>query len=287
MSKYNLAAMPTAQYDLAGAPYLGCHWAMFATITAAAMVGEVNYDGTTAVWTPNPATILPATPTGADLQCVTRLPLVSPLGVLAPTIVFAGKDNTATPVSMLGTATFNPPAWAQEQGMHFQSGYAVDLAPAVGGKTFTSIVNTNDLVTPVLLTNVAAGATLRLYQLPDINSFKLIGGVKNIKWAPLDRIPKNVASGSDSSKWSVAGMTEQPAISFDGVFRGYGDMPSRFGGVRCTLMAVGLKDGSLTGDRIVFPGALVKMDISGGDGEGESVIAASGTYRDILAFPAL
>ena len=77
MSRYNLAPIPSSQYDLAAAPYLGCHWAILATLAPAAMVGEVNWDGTTAVWAPNPATILP-TPAGSDLQVVTRNPLVSP-----------------------------------------------------------------------------------------------------------------------------------------------------------------------------------------------------------------
>lgn len=282
MSKYNLGTIQTADYEQAQGPYIGGHWQLLVSLSPSVLIGTLDWDGTTATYTDNPTSVLPAAPTGADLQIVCGERLVSSDGS-APVIAFAGMDNTATPVAMQGSATFAPPGYALDQSKVFQAGWAMDLVPATNGKLFTAITGPA-ASTPVL--HAKAGARFLLYQLPDITTYTLVGGMENPSWSSKARTPHDIADGTNASAWTVMGMTQAGSFEFSALCRGFGEMPARLDGAKCTAMLVAMKDGVLKGDRAVFTGVGINMSCEGGTGDGNSMWKVTGKFRDQLLFVA-
>jgi len=280
MSRYALPTVSQADYEVVQAPYIGGNFAVLISPDAAVHLGDLTWDGTTASYKDNVTSALPVG--GADVQVACDVPVLSSNGS-APTVTMACKDNSGTPADMNGTVTLSPPGYAFDQSKHFQPGYAVDLIPATTGKLFTQVVGPAPS-NPVQ--NTKAGAKWRFYQLPELSGYTLVGGTEDINFNPKSREPKSVASGTNRSEWSVFGMTQEPDVTFTAKFRGFGELPARVDGRRCTLMLLGLKDGQLTGDRVVFTGVVLNMKFRAPAGDGEVTVECTGKYRDVLYFPA-
>ena len=84
------------------------------------------------------------------------------------------------------------------------------------------------------------------------------------------------------------GKTKRGTLTIDSKFGGMADRLTRFDGARCTAMLLGIKDGQVTTDRLVFAGYIPGVDVDLPDGEGEAKEnAAGGLYEEGLFFVAL
>ena len=83
------------------------------------------------------------------------------------------------------------------------------------------------------------------------------------------------------------GVTMMGEVTLDVNFTGMASRLTRFNGARTTLMLVGLKDGEVTTDRLVFTQYTPNVAANLGDGDGESMEnAATGLFQDHLFFVA-
>jgi hypothetical protein len=267
-----------ADLDIAQAPYFGGEWAIYLATVAAVHIADIDLSApTVGVLIDDPATTLPAAPTGANLVVVARTPVLSAANVV---ITLACMDNTGTPVAMNGVATFAPPARAANQSANFQRGYATDLVPAVVGKKFTAITS---------LTTIVGGdknQEFSLYQLPELADYTFIGCTTDFKFNSKGRVAKGIDCGMESDKFIKRGKTQPGEASLDAKFKGFAESLARFDGQKTTLMAIGIKDGQVTTDRVVLTQFVPSVEINLPDGDGEAMQPAKGKFAEQLFFVA-
>lgn len=277
MSLYNPATVNVQELDILRAPYLGGEFAVYLSHTAAKHIGSIEMTAeATGSYTDDAATTLTAV-TGDDIQVVCTTPLLSDASCV---ITLATLDNTGTPVAMNGVATFAPPAWVSDQTFNFPRGYATDLVPAVNGKKYTSITSLTSI------TNGSKNSKFDFYVLPALTDYVLVGCTMDIDFNFKSRKALGIDCGMETDAFVKRGKTTPGDLSMSSKLKGIAAGMARFAGSKVTAMLVGLKDGQVIGDRIVFTGYVPGTTINAPEGEGEAVERVEGKFEEVLCFPA-
>jgi len=278
---YTPSQIAVNDLDISEAPYLGGEFAVYLSRVAAVLIGGIEMtasgngvNATGATYTDNIATTIKNG--GADLQLVATSELSSPSGTCV--VVFNVLDETQEARTL--TFTFVTPVRSQNQDPSFPRGYAVDGVLSGGTKT-TSIVSL------AKITNGNRSTKFELFQLPEAADFVLVGSTTEKKFNTKSRKPVGVDEGMEADKYVKRGKTGKGELTLDSKFGGMLDRLSRFDGAKTTAMLVGIKDGQVTTDRMVFTQFVPGVEVSLPDGEGEAMEnAATGKYVQHLFFTA-
>lgn len=272
--KYTPTTINQAQLDILNAPYLGGEWAVYMSHVAAVPIADIDLTAASAgVLTDNGATALPSG--GTDLQVACKNPLRSTVNTVI-TIACTDADDAAVNL----VATFAPPAWAANQSKNFQRGYAVDGVPSVLNKTFKTITS---------LTSVVGGAAncgFTIWQLPAQADYTLIGCVSDVEWNDKARTAKGIDCGMETDAFVKQGKTLPGELKIGHKMKGFADGIARFGGHKATVMLVGIKDGVVTADRVVFTQFIIAPKMRMPEGEGEAMAEGDGKFVEALYFVA-
>ncbi|HEV2329356.1 MAG TPA: hypothetical protein VGY56_11275 [Verrucomicrobiae bacterium] len=271
--------LPGSVTDLetAEGPYLGGEWAVFLSAVPALLIGTVTFTASgAATYAANPGAAIATN--GSDLQIVAANFVSSSAAV---SIEMACMDNSATPIAMNATATFAPVARAANQTFNFPRGYATDFVPATAGKQVTSITGIGTV------TGGSPNSQFRIYQLPQLTDYTLIPYTTDVNFSTRGRAAKGINWGMETDAFIKLGMSKAADLTMSSNFRGFADDLSRFDGQPCTAMLIGLKDGQIIGDRLVFVRYVPNLEIKNPAGEGESMAdASSGKFQELLMFVA-
>ena len=121
--KYVPNGVVSTELDIAKAAYFGGEFMLYMSFTPAILLGQVDLSATGAgTWTPSAGSAMRAA--GGDLQIVPITPVQSAEAVV---ITLAGLDTSGVPAAVTATATFAPPARAQNQSFNFARGFAQDM----------------------------------------------------------------------------------------------------------------------------------------------------------------
>jgi len=280
MSKYAPSAIQQSDLDTALAPYLGGEFAVYLSRTAAYDVGTVTLSASgtgnaaNATWTPDTSITLPTG--GTDLQMVATSALSSPSGPL--TVVLNVINDLGNPATL--TFTYQPPTRAVDQSFNFSRGYAVDGVLSVGNYS-KSIVGLQSV------TNGDRNVTLDIYQLPLLSSYNLIGCTTEKKFSTKSRKPVGIDCGMEADAFIKRGKSGKGELTIDSKFEGMHAKLTRFDGAKCTALLVGIKDGVITTDQMVFTQFVPGVEVHMPDGDGEAMEnAATGKYKEALFFVA-
>ena len=279
--KYQPSNIAQQDLDTSEAPYLGGEFAVYLSRVAAVMLGVVTLtasgngtNATGATWAESVSASIKAG--GADLQLVATSELSSPSGPCV--VVFDVQDETSTARTL--TFTFNTPTRLQCQDSSFPRSYAKDGVLS-GGTKVTSIVDLKSV------TNGNRSVSFALYQLPEAADYCLVGSTTDKKFNTKSRKPVGIDEGMEADKYVKRGKTGKGELTLDSKYGGQMDRLSRFDGAKTTCLLVGIKDGQITTDQLVFTQFVPGVEINLPDGDGEAVEnAASGKYVEMLSFVA-
>ena len=270
---------PIAQVDLdtSEAPYIGGEFAVYLSRVPSYNVGIVTMQASgtgNQTWAPNASVSLPSG--GCNLQCVATSELNSPGGTCAVTFNVTNDLNAATTL----TFTFNTPLRAADQSATFSRGYAVD--GILGAGTYVKAITG--------LASVANGnrnVTFAVYQLPNATDYVLVGCTTSKKFNTKARKPVGIDCGMESDAFVKRGKSGKGELTLDSKFGGAAERLTRFDGAKTTAMLLGIKDGVVTTDRIVFVQYVPTVEVDLPDGDGEAVEnAAAGKWVEALFFVA-
>lgn len=271
---YNPPAVPAADLDITLSGYFGGEFGIYMSAKAAVHIGDVVLTAATVgTWVPNPAVTFPFSAT--DLQVVATTPILSSSNVV---ITLAGLDNSGTPVAMNGTATFAPPARATVATPNFERGIATDLVPATPTKMFTSITGIGTIV------GGGPNQTYAVYALPLQTDYQFIVATKDFDFNTRSRQAKGIDAGMESDFWIKRGKTQPGELTIAAKLASFVDGMARFDGLKCTVMAVGIKDGQDTCDRLVFTQFVQTIKPRLPEGDGEAELPATGKFKELLMF---
>ncbi len=274
--KYSPAAVSVADIDIYTSPYFGGEYLAYLTQVPALKIGEIDLTAAnTGTWRANPGVTIAAA-TDLQVNCMTA---INSTGALA--IALACMDNSGTPVAMNGTASFAVPARAANQSGNLLRGFATDLVPATNGKLFTAVTG---MASSTPVTNGGPNQVIGVYQLPVQADYELIEGTTEIDFVTKSRPSKGVDNRMESDYWNKRGKSRPSNLTLNSKFRGFIDGVGRYDGQKCTLMLVGVKDGQVTGDRLVFTQFVPSVKPTLPDGEGEAMIPCEGKFVDHLFF---
>lgn len=268
--------------SIANSPFIGCDFAAYLSRIPAYLLGAITMTSSGAgTYTASAATaVVPRLPAGApvyaNLQLVPNTELRSPGGNV---VVVFNVINDASAAATL-TFTFAPPARAEDQSGQFERGYAVDgvLSAGNGVKSVTGLAS---------VTNGYTGVGFSLYQLPEASDYVLVGTSKEKKFNLKSAKAVGIRDGREETAYVKRGVTNVGELTLDVNFVGMASRLTRFSGARTTAMLVGVKDGELTTDRLVFTNYTPSVAVNLGDADGESQEnAASGLFQDHLFFVA-
>lgn len=273
--KYLPASVAQLDLSIAAAPYLGGEFNVFLSRTPAYKVGNVELTASgTGTYAAERAVSLPGA--GCDLQMVATSELRSPSGNCVVTLDVTDENNVARTL----TFTFAAPARAENQDSSFPRGMAVDGVLS-GGSLVKAITGLKSVV------NGERNVTFGLYQLPEADAYVHVGCTTEKKFTTKSRKPVGIDCGMESDRYIKRGKTGKGDLTLDSKFGGMADKLTRFDGAKTTAMLVGLKDGQVTCDRIVFVDFTPGVEVNLPDGEGEAMEnAATGKYMEALYFVA-
>jgi hypothetical protein len=225
-------------------------------------------------WVPDQSVTLPAG--GCNLQVVATSELDSPNGPC--TIVFNVLNDLNVATTL--TFTFAPPARANDQTFNFSRGIAVDGVLAAGSYV-TQITGLQSV------THGNRNETFDIYQLPNAADYVLVGCTTSKKFTTKSRKPVGIDCGMESDAFVKRGKSGKGELTIDSKFGGMTERLTRFDGAKTTAMLLGIKDGVITTDRIVFAQFIPGVEIDLPDGDGEAMEnAATGKYVEALFFVA-
>jgi hypothetical protein len=273
---------PIAQVDLdtSEAPYIGGEFAVYLSRVPSYNVGTITMTASGTgqqTWAPNASVSLPTVAQGGtNLQCVATSELNSPGG---PCVVVFNVINDLSAATTL-TFTFYTPLRAADQSSTFSRGYAVD-----------GIIGAGSYVTSITgLASVANGnrnVTFAVYQLPAASSYVLVGCTTTKKFNTKARKPVGIDCGMESDAFVKRGKSGKGELTIDSKFGGATERLTRFDGAKTTAMLLGIKDGVVTTDRIVFVQYVPTVEVDLPDGDGEALEnAAAGKWVEALFFVA-
>jgi hypothetical protein len=273
--KYQPSAILQVDLDTAEAPYLGGEFAVYLSRMPSYLVGTVALSAAGAgLWAASSAVVLPNT--GCDLQMVATSELSSPGGTCVVVMNVLDETNAAQTL----TFTFSTPPRATCQDTSFSRGYAVDGVLS-GGNVVSSVVGLKSV------TNGNRNVSFAIYQLPNAADYVLVGCTTQKKFNTKSRKPVGIDAGMESDAFVKRGKSGKGELTLDSKFGGMADRLSRFDGAKTTAMLLGIKDGVITTDRLVFTQFVPGVEIDLPDGDGEAMEnAANGKYVEALFFVA-
>lgn len=257
------------------APYLGGEFLVFMTHKPVKEIAQIDFTAVgTATLTDNAATSI--TTGGKNLQIVTSKPFYSPGGNSVITLAVTDSADA----SVAATATLSPPAWAANQSSSFGVGFGKDLVAAGGDNPIKTIASLTSV------TYGSEGAQLKIVELPELADYVQIGCIRGVSWN--DRTPKSIGidCGMISDAFVKAGKSMPGDLKISHKLKGWADGLARFGGHQATLMLVGVKDGLVMADRIVFANFRAGPRFDLPEGEGEATAEADGKFTDAFYFVA-
>jgi hypothetical protein len=274
VSLYLPGTLGQADLDILAAPYFGGEFAVLFSHTAAKLIGTVELTAAgVGTYTDNPATNI--SDGGADLQIVATTPIRSPGGE------FSGRfDTSSSGAGSFGDFSFAPPGWVADQSHHFERGIATDIIEEFGAAIISIESNS-----PVI-SNGAANMKLDIYELPPLNSYVLIGCTSDINFNDRGRAAKGIDCGMETDAFVKRGKSNPGELSIGSKFKGFAQGLSRFSGDKVTAMLIGVKEGQVTGDRLVFTNYVPTIETRLPDGEGEAMADSKGKFQELLMFPA-
>lgn len=265
--KYTPSAVAADDLDIAEAPYLGGEFAVYLTRVPARLIGEVTMgiSANGGTYVDNVATGIKTG--GADLQLIATTELLSNVPCV---VTFNVLDENL--VARTASATFSTPTRAGSQDSNFERGIAADLTLS-GGTLIRTVVS---------LASILGGAravAFALYQLPEASDYVLVGCTTAKKFNMKSRVPIGINCGMESDKFVKRGRTKPGDLTIDSKFGGMADRLVRFNGAKTTAMLLGIKDGAVTTDRLVFTQYTPTVDVDLPDGDGEAMEnAATGKF---------
>lgn len=278
MSLYVPSAIQAADLDVAIAPYLGGEFAVYLTTKAAVKFQEIALTAAgegDSIAVPGASFTAPG-----HIQIAALTPILSSAAVefeFNSGQTIGGADTPAT-------ATFAPPARAANQSFNFARGYAVDLLAETPnpGDTFTSL----DLISSSGIDGGGKNQVFGVFQLPAFSDYSLVGCTTDIDFNTKSRAAKGVDCGMEADAYIKRGKTQPGELNIGGKLKGFAEGLARFDGLKTTVMLVGLKDGQVTGDRLVFTQWVPNLKPRLPDGDGEAMIDATGKFSEHLFFVA-
>jgi hypothetical protein len=280
------ASVAASDITLATDPYLGGEFQVFLSETQAIRLGDVLMTasgnggavaGYASYTAKAGAVIVGVGGTGADLQCVTEDRLTSAVNCVVTLNVVDDLGATTT-----ATATFAPPTRASNQSSNFGRGYAVDFVVASG--TSRKIASITGLASIV---GGSRGCKFAVYQLPEFSTYTLVGATTEKKFNTKSRAAVGIDIGMEGDASIKRGKTKKGELTIDSKFGSMADGLARFDGARCTALLIGLKEGVLTEQNLVFTNYIPSVEITAPEGDGESMAnAATGKFADHLFFVA-
>ena len=276
--KYLPTQIGQVDLDIAEAPYLGGEFAVYLSRVPAALLGTIEMSASgSGVYADELATVIKAG--GADLQLVATTELRSPSGTCV--VVLSVTDELAATRTL--TFRFATPPRVANQDTSFSRGIAADgvLGGAGSGTKVVSILG---------LTSITSGESnvkFALYQLPEASDYVLVGCTTEKKFNTKSRKPVGIDCGMEADAFVKRGKSGKGELTIDSKFGGMADRLTRFDGAKTTAMLVGIKDGQVTTDRLVFTQFVPGVEVNLPDGEGEAMEnAANGKFVDHLFFVA-
>jgi len=123
--------------------------------------------------------------------------------------------------------------------------------------------------------------------LPNATDYVLVGCTTSKKFNTKARKPVGIDCGMESDAFVKRGKSGKGELTLDSKFGGAAERLTRFDGAKTTAMLLGIKDGVVTTDRIVFVQYVPTVEVDLPDGDGEAVEnAAAGKWVEALFFVA-
>lgn len=172
---------------------------------------------------------------------------------------------------------------------------------AATGTNESTTADTTGTITPVGTTQLVSSITavqtptivnggplqsFRVYQLPQVADYELILATTEIDFNTKDRPAKGIDAGMESDFWVKRGKAMPGDLSIGSKYRSTTDGLQRYSGQKCTAMLVGLKEGAVLNDRLVFAQWVGAVKPKLPDGEGEATMECAGKFVDHLFFVA-
>lgn len=269
--KYLPAAVTGADVQLAKEPAFGGEYAVYITAKQATLLGTILFSAANAATFTAVNGVSLSAP--ADLAINALTPILS-----SSNLVVQITGQNTVPTAMVGTVTFAPPSWADNQTPNFGRGFAFDVVPATNGQQYNSLTGL------VGVTGGRANIKLGVYQLPEQADYVLLGCTTDIDFNTKSRLPKGVDCRMEADAFVKAGKSQPGELKIDSKLFNLGDGMPRFDGLKTTVMLVGVKDGQLTGERLVFCGwhGTIKPRLP--DGDGEAMVPTEGKFEDHAFF---
>lgn len=275
--KYVPPAVLAEDLNIALAPFIGGQFAVYLSRTPSVNLGQLDLvDSANGVWTAaNGASIKTG---GADLQVVACTYLRSEV---ATVLTFNVKDENN--LARTASATFAPPARAQNQSFDFERGYALDLVLDNAGPG----IKIKQVVGIASVVGGYRNVSFLVFQLPEMADYYLVGCTNSKKFNSKARQPVGINCGLKTDAYVVPGMEEPGDLTIDTKFDGMHDKLARFNGRPCTALLVGIKGDTVTHDKMVFTQyhPVVEFDIPAEQGEAISN-ASKGKFVEPLFFVA-
>jgi hypothetical protein len=283
--KYLPASITDEFLETARSAMLGGEFAVYVTSRQAIPLGQVTLTAASiGTWTPQPGATI-ATRTLQDVAIVPITPIVS-ASVVSITLV--GKDATAvTPIDIKMVAVFNPPARSGNQSYSFGRGFAMDMTvsdASGGGSTNDGKVASITAVQTPTIVNGSTNMKFRVYQLPELADYELIGATTDINFNAKDRVAIGIDAGMERDRWVKLGKSLSGELTIGSKFIGFSEGLARYGGQKCTVMLKALMEELTTTDHLVFTSWTASNKPKAPEGEGEVTTEATGKYQDHLFF---
>lgn len=269
---YEPTVIAATDYPIARRPSFGAEMLVSLSSEETYELGQVYMEavasGTWEADVPNAAVLL------ADPSDI--VVMVSPEVKSAAQVVVTVTGTNSADGALTGTATIKPPAWVPNQTFDFGEGYAVDVVAASAFKTITGVT----------FTQGSKGGKLRLFKLPALDTFSLVGVTTAKDFTPKTRTPKPIADGLDGSAFVKFGRTAPGTLSITQKFVSFSDGLMRFAGRRCTAVAVVEKEETLITERLIFGNFVPPAKIAFPDGDDEATNSAEGMFEAFFVFSA-
>lgn len=179
------------------------------------------------------------------------------------------------------TASFTPPARVADQSFDFPRSYAQDLIPA-SASDVTAV-----LTTGLAIVGGSKNTTFEVWQLPDLSTFYTVGCTTDKNFNLKSRTSKGVNCGMTTDRFVKRGMTKPAMLTISQKLASYADGLARVDGGRVTAMLVGIKDGQVTDQRIVFADWIPSMASKLPDADSEAMLdAEEGKYGEAFVYVA-
>jgi hypothetical protein len=119
-----------------------------------------------------------------------------------------------------------------------------------------------------------------VYQLPEAADYTLIPATMDVDFNTKSRKAVGIDAGMEADFWIKRGKSQPGDLRVGSKLQSFAEGLARLDGFKGTLMAVGLKDGQVIGDRLIWTEAVLNVDPKLPDGLGEATISASGKFSN-------